>query len=72
MNEIDKKFVKQNIWNIVNIVTMLVTFLREFNFKKLLFVGNQQPQNAMQSGENGQQGSQYKDDEQVDEETKGK
>ena len=30
------------------------------------------PRSAMQSGENGQQGSQYKDDEQVDEEDKGK
>ena len=30
-NESDKKFVKQNIWNNVNGVTVLVTLLREFN-----------------------------------------
>ena len=36
------------------------------------FLGNQQPRSAMQSGENGQQGSHYKDDKQVNEETKGK
>ena len=47
-----------------------------FNMKEIStnnsFLGNQQPQSAIQSGRNGQQGSCYKDEKEDDEDTKGK
>ena len=49
-----------------------VIHMKAISITNNFFLGNQQPQSAMQSGRNGQQGSHYKDDEQVDEETKGK
>ena len=49
-----KYFVQQNIRNIVINVKGLVTFLREFNYKLLLFLGNQRSCSVNQSGQNGQ------------------
>ena len=44
-----KYFVQQNIWNIVINVKGLVTFLREFNYKLLLFLVHQRPHSVNQS-----------------------
>ena len=50
----------------------IVIHMKAISIMNICFLGNQQPQSAMQSERNGQQGSQYKDDKHIDEETKGK
>ena len=50
----------------------IVIHMKAISIMNICFLGNQQPQSALESRRNGQQGSQYKDDKQVDEYTKGK
>ena len=46
--------------------------MKAISITKNCFLGNQRPQSATQSGRNGQQGSHYKDEEEDDQDTKGK
>ena len=50
----------------------IVFNMKEISITNNSFLGNQQPRSAMQNGRNGQQGSLYKDEEEDNEDTKGK
>ena len=50
----------------------IVFNMKEISITNNSFLGNQWPRSAMQSGRSRQQGSHYKDEEEDDEDTKGK